>query len=197
MGAVHKAADRFRAKTTVIPPTQEYCQGDQTRPQGGERFGYREQRQVHVTNDYGLGKQLPVSDAFRAGRLMEATRRFTQTATTQQPRSTEEYSQAQTVLCQECQILGHNRTTSEEGHQRQHRQHQHRYLMTKKKTHTTIYHQTRTRILMESPLLGETGTQPQDTMQEDNNTTEKECIHNGEEKEGTTTGTCHQIQNNG
>jgi hypothetical protein len=51
MGAVHKAADRFRAKTTVIPPTQEYCQGDQTRPQGGERFGYREQRQVHTNGN--------------------------------------------------------------------------------------------------------------------------------------------------
>jgi hypothetical protein len=48
---------------------------------------------------------------------------------------------------------------------------------------------------MELPLLGETGTQPQDTKQEDNNTTEKECIHNGEEEEGTMTGTCQQIQN--
>jgi hypothetical protein len=52
------------------------------------------------------------------------------------------------------------------------------------------------RILMESTLLGETGTQPQGTMQEDSNTTGKECSHNGEEEEGTTTGTCHQIQNN-
>jgi hypothetical protein len=51
MGAVPKAADRFRAKATVIPPRQEYRQGDQTRPQGGERFGYREQRQVPVTDD--------------------------------------------------------------------------------------------------------------------------------------------------
>jgi hypothetical protein len=31
---------------------------------------------VPVTDDYGLGNQLPVSDAFRAGRLMQATRRF-------------------------------------------------------------------------------------------------------------------------
>jgi hypothetical protein len=56
--------------------------------------------------------------------------------------------------------------------------------MTKKKTQTKIYHQKGTRILMESPLLEETGTQPQDTMQEDNNTTEKECIHNGKMKKG-------------
>jgi hypothetical protein len=91
MGAVPKAADRFRARATVIPPGQEYRQGDQTRPQGGERFGYREQRQIPVTDSYGLGNQLPVSDAFRAGRLMQATRRFTQAAATEQPRSTEEY----------------------------------------------------------------------------------------------------------
>jgi hypothetical protein len=50
-GAVPKAADRFRAKAVVIPPRQEYRQGDQTRPQGGERFGYREQRQVPVTDN--------------------------------------------------------------------------------------------------------------------------------------------------
>jgi hypothetical protein len=85
MGAVPKAADRFRAKTAVIPPRQEYRQGDQTRPQGGERFGYREQRQVPVINDYGLGNLLPVTDTFRTGRLMQATKRFTQAAATQQP----------------------------------------------------------------------------------------------------------------
>jgi hypothetical protein len=38
---------------------------------------------------------------------------------------------------------------------------------------------TQKRILMESPLLGEA-----------------ECIHNRKEEVGTTTGTCHQIQNN-
>jgi hypothetical protein len=32
MGAVPKAADRFRAKIAVIPPQQEHRQGDQTRP---------------------------------------------------------------------------------------------------------------------------------------------------------------------
>jgi hypothetical protein len=197
MGAVPKAAERFRARTVVMPPRQEHRQGDQTRLPGGERFGYREQRQVPVTDVYGLGNRLPVTDAFRAGRLMQATKRFTQVAAIQQPRSTKNtYSQEQTVPCQECQILGHNRTMSEEDHQHLHPQHQHWYLMTKKKTQTTIYHQTRTRILMESPLLEETGTQPQDTMQEDNNATEKECIHNGEEEEGMTTGKCHQIQNN-
>jgi hypothetical protein len=68
--------------------------------------------------------------------------------------------------------------------------------MMKEKTQTTIYPQTQKRILMELPLLGEAGTQPQDTMQEDNDTTEKECIHNRKEEEGTTTGTCHQIPNN-
>jgi hypothetical protein len=49
MEAVPKAADRFRAKAAVIPPRQEYRQGDETRPQGGERFGYREQKQVRTT----------------------------------------------------------------------------------------------------------------------------------------------------
>jgi hypothetical protein len=91
MGAVPKAADMFRAKTAVIPPRQEYRQGDQTRPPRGEPFGYREQRQVPVTDDYGLGNRLPVTDAFRSGRLMQATKRFTQAAATQQLRSTEEY----------------------------------------------------------------------------------------------------------
>jgi hypothetical protein len=85
--------------------------------------------------------------------------------------------------------------TYEEDHRLRHRQHQHQYLMTRKKTQTTN-HQMQTRILMESPLLGKTGTQPQDTMQEDNNTTGKECTHNGDEEEGKRTGTCHQIQNN-
>jgi hypothetical protein len=91
MGAVPKAADRFRAKAAVIPPRQEYRQGDQTRPQGGEHFGYREQRQVPVTDNYRLGNRLPVSNALRAGRLMQATRCFTQTAATQQQRSTGDY----------------------------------------------------------------------------------------------------------
>jgi hypothetical protein len=74
-----------------MPPRQEHRQGDQTRPPGGERFGYREQRQVPVTDDYGLRNRLLVTDAFRTGRLMQATKRFTQAAATQQPRSTEEY----------------------------------------------------------------------------------------------------------
>jgi hypothetical protein len=91
MGAVPKAADRFRARAPVVPPRQEHRQGDHTRPQGGERFGYREQRQVPVTDNYGLGNQLPDSDAFRTGRLMQATRRFTKAAATNQPQSTEEY----------------------------------------------------------------------------------------------------------
>jgi hypothetical protein len=158
MGAVPKAADRFRAKTAVMPPRQEHCQGDQTRPPGGERFGYREQRQVPATDDYGLGNRLPVTDAFWTGRLMQATKRFTQAAATQQqdPRKNT-YSQEQTVPCQECQILEHNRTTSDGDHQNLHCQHQHRHLKTKKKTQT-IYHQTGRRILMESPLLEETGT---------------------------------------
>jgi hypothetical protein len=91
MGAVPKAADRFRDKALVLPPRLEHRQGDYTRPQGGERFGYREQRQVPVTDDYGLGNQLPVSDAFRTGRLMQATKRFTRAAATNQPRSTDKY----------------------------------------------------------------------------------------------------------
>jgi hypothetical protein len=91
MGAVPKAAARFRARAPVVPPRPEHCEGDHTRPQGGERFGYREQRQVPVTDDYGLGNRLPVFDAFRTGRLMQATKRFTQAAATNQPRSTEDY----------------------------------------------------------------------------------------------------------
>jgi hypothetical protein len=43
-----------------------------------------------ITGNYGLGNQLPVSDAFKTGRLMQATKRFTQTATTNQPRSTDD-----------------------------------------------------------------------------------------------------------
>jgi hypothetical protein len=43
------------------------------------------------SNDYGLGHQLPVTDDFRQGRLMEATRRFTQQLPTTQQRSTDEY----------------------------------------------------------------------------------------------------------
>jgi hypothetical protein len=73
MGAVPKAADRFRAKTAVMPPRQEHRQGDQTRPPGGERFGYREQRHVPVTDNYGLGNRLPITDAFWTGRLADAS----------------------------------------------------------------------------------------------------------------------------
>jgi hypothetical protein len=91
MGAVPKAADRFRARAPVLQPRPEHRQGDHTRPHRGERFGYREQRQVMVIDDYGLGNQLPVSNAFRTGRLMPATKRFTQVAATNQPRSTDKY----------------------------------------------------------------------------------------------------------
>jgi hypothetical protein len=91
MGAVPKTADRFRARAPVVPPRKEHRQGDHTRPQGGERFGYREQCQVPFTDNYRLGNQLPVSDAFRTVRMMQATKRFTQAAATYQPRSTEEY----------------------------------------------------------------------------------------------------------
>jgi hypothetical protein len=81
----------YSADVFLLPPRQEYRQGDQTRPPGGEPFGYRKQQQVSVTDDYGLGNRLPVTDAFRSGQLMQATKRFTQAAATQQPRSTEEY----------------------------------------------------------------------------------------------------------
>jgi hypothetical protein len=91
MGTVPKTADMFRARAPVVPPRQEHRQGDHTQPQWGECFGYREQRQGPVTDDYGLGNQLSVSDAFRTGRLMQATKRFTQAAATYQLQSTEEY----------------------------------------------------------------------------------------------------------
>jgi hypothetical protein len=74
MGAVPKADDRFRAKAPVVPPQAEHFQGDRTQPQGGECFSYRDHRQVLVTDNYGLGNQLPVSNAFRTGWLMQATK---------------------------------------------------------------------------------------------------------------------------
>jgi hypothetical protein len=115
LGAAPKAADRFRAKTAVIPLRQEHRQGSQTRPPGGERFAYREQRQVLASNDYGLGQQLPVTDAFRQGRLMQAIRRFTQQPTNKDLQ-TNTYSQVQTEQCQECKRQEHNKTTSGEDH---------------------------------------------------------------------------------
>jgi hypothetical protein len=91
MGTVPKAADRFRARAPVVPPRPEHRQGDHTRPQGGERFCYKDQCQVQVTDNYGLGNQLPVSNTFRTGRLMQATKRFTQPTSTNHPRSTDNY----------------------------------------------------------------------------------------------------------